>query len=182
MKDLNTRPLMEPLFLLFIFLIGAVRHIIRKTRDKINKSFIGFLRSSISDIIIMIIVILVALITLFLIGILILQFPTQVQISLLLIETISALIVAAILAVYVLIQIRTLKASAIAMILVWIFLYVIVKIIDIENYPHVNPLSLSAHFIGFVIIVDVLFPITFIKFSYYFFKDTKKLFKNKDTS
>ena len=170
------------IFLLVIFLIGAIRHIIRKTRDKINQSFIGFLRSSISDIIIMIIVILVALITLFLIGVLILQFPTQVQISFLLIETIIALIVAAILAVYVLIQIRTLKASAIAMILVWIFLFVVVKINNIENFPHLNPLSLSAYFIGFVIIVDVLFPITFIKFSYYLFKDTKKLFENEDTS
>jgi hypothetical protein len=165
------------IFLLFIFLIGAARQIVSKTRDRINQGFFEFIRLSISDIVIMIIVILVALITLFLIGVLILQFPEQLQISLLLIETIIGLVIAAILAVYILIRVRTFQASFIASILVWIFLFLVVKIIDIENYPHFNPFTLSAHLIVFVIIVDVLCPITFIKFSYYFFREIQKLFK-----
>jgi hypothetical protein len=168
------------IFLLFIFLIGAARQIVSNTRDRINQGFFEFVRLSISDIVIMIIVILVALITLFLIGVLILQFPEQLQISLLLIETIIGLVIAAILGVYILIRVRTFQASFIAAILVWIFLVLVVKIIDVENYPHVNPFSPSAHLIAFVVIVDVLCPLTFLKFSYYFFKEIQKLFKNGD--
>jgi hypothetical protein len=161
------------IFLLFIFLIGSVKQILSNTRDRFNLRFLDFIRLSISDIIIMIIVILVALITLFLISVLILQFPEQLQISLLLIETVIGLVIAAIFSVFILIRVRTFRSSVIAAILVWLFLFFVVKIMNIENYPHINPFSPSAHLIALIVIVDVLFPLTFLKVLYYFIKEIR---------
>ena len=155
------------IFLLFIFLVSSTRQIIRKTQDKIDQNFIEFVQSSFSDILIMIIVILVALITVFLIRALMLQYPEQLPIVIFLIEVIIGLIFSAILAVYILIHVRTLLTSFIAMILVAFFLFF--SVINIGHVSHFDLLSLTAQFMVFFIIGMVLFPITFLKFSYYAF-------------
>lgn len=126
----------------------------------------------------MIIVILVALIALTLIGILILQYPMQLQISLIIIEMIVGLIFAAVFAVFVLLRVRTLQSSFISMLIVWAFLFLVGYGMDLKNNPHFNLFSPSAHLIILVIIIDVLLPITFIKFLYYLYRESQKRMYN----
>ncbi len=166
------------IFLLLIFIVDAVKHLIHKTRRKIDQGFFAFLRSIIPDVTIMIIVILVALIALTLIGILILQYPMQLQISLIIIEMIVGLIFAAVFAVFVLLRVRTLQSSFISMLIVWAFLFLVGYGMDLKNNPHFNLFSPSAHLIILVIIIDVLLPITFIKFLYYLYRESQKRMYN----
>lgn len=126
----------------------------------------------------MIIVILVSLIALIMIAILIDQYPAQLQVIMIIVEMLVGLVIAGILVVYVLLKVRTLKTSLLSWILVSIFTLIIGFGMGLQNNTILNPYSLSAHLIGFILIIDVLFPITFIKFLYYVVIHLAKFFTN----
>lgn len=155
------------IFLLGIFVISAVIQIIRNTRSKLDQGFIEFTRSSIADITKMIIVIIVAFIAIVLVLILIDQYPTQLQISLIILEMFIGLIIAAIFSIFILIRVRSLKSSFLAFAAISILTFIIGFAIDLQHNRTFNIMSLSAHSIGLILIIDVLLPLTFIKFLYY---------------
>jgi len=161
------------IFLLLIFVVSSINHIIKKTRSKINNTFLEFTRSSISDIIVMIIVILVALIALTLIGILIFQYPLHLQLSLIIIEMLIGLVIAAIFAVFILLRVRNLKTSFISFLIVCVFMALVAYGMGLNKNYVFNIFSPSAHLIGLVIIMDVLVPLTFIKFLYYLGREAR---------
>ena len=87
--------------------------------------------------------------------------------SLLIIEMIIGLIIAAILSLYVILRVKTLKTSFIAWAIVSSTIFIIYYGSGLVDNPHLDILSSSAHLIGIILILDVLFPVTFFNILYY---------------
>jgi len=157
------------ILLLIIFIVNSFLYVIKSSRGKFDLGFLELCKSSISEIIILIIAILVGLIAFSLIGILAFQYPIQLQLSLIIIELIIGLIIAAIFSLYVVLRVKSLRSSFVAFAIVAITIYVVMYGSGLYSNPHPDIFSTTAHLIGLILILDVLFPVTFINFLYYLY-------------